>query len=93
MKHFNFFQKDEGAFERIFDEAERLEAELERQRATALFLNVPRNRNEISDELFADISKAQRVQLIEKMWEDGLITHTIVSQDDNGFTLRTEINL
>ena len=89
---FRFFQKDEDAFERIFDEAERLEAELERQRATTLFLNVPRNRNEIDDELYADICKAQRVQLIEKMWEDGLVTQTIVSQDENGFTLRTEIN-
>ena len=32
MKQFMFFQKNEDAFERIFDEAERLEAELERQR-------------------------------------------------------------
>ena len=30
MKQFMFFQKNEDAFERIFDEAERLEAELER---------------------------------------------------------------
>ena len=89
---FRFFQKDEDAFERIFDEAERLEAELERQRATTLFLNVPRNRNEIDNELFADICKAQRVQLIERMFEDALVTQTIVSQDENGFTLRTEIN-
>lgn len=59
----------------------------------AVFMSVHRNRNDVPDGLFADICKAQRMQLIELMFQDGLVTHTIVSQDENGFTLRTEINL
>jgi hypothetical protein len=59
----------------------------------AVFTSVLRNRNDISDEAFDDICKAQRVQLIERMFEYLFVTHTIVSQDENGFTIRTELNL
>jgi hypothetical protein len=58
-----------------------------------LFISFPTNRNEMNDRLYEDICKAQRVLLIERMFDNGLVTQTIVSQDDNGFTLRTEINL
>lgn len=58
-----------------------------------VFTSILRNRSDISDASFADICKEQRLQLIEQMWEDHMVTHTIVSQDENGFTLRTEINL
>jgi hypothetical protein len=34
----------------------------------------------------------QRRNLMEHMWETGMIVQTIVSQDIDGFTLRTEIN-
>jgi hypothetical protein len=59
----------------------------------AVYLSVSHTRDSLSDEQFDDICKAQRLQLIERMFEYLLVTHTIVSQDNIGFTLRTEINL
>ncbi len=59
--------------------------------STSVILRVPRNRDDISDEIFGDLCKAQRLQLIEKMWLQRQVTQTIISQDENGFTLRTEI--
>ena len=123
---FKFFNHDD-AFENIFDEAERLEADLARERdevyeilqhqnlplaegeilqtetlrrhdpelhnRPAVFTSILRNRDAISDQEYTHLLRQQRVQLIESMWESGQVMHTIVSQDDNGFTLRTEINL
>ena len=59
----------------------------------AVFVIVSRTRDSLSDEQFNDICKEQRVQLIESMLEDHMVTHTIVAQDNIGFTLLTEINL
>lgn len=58
----------------------------------AVFLNLNRNRDTISDDEWNSIIQQQRSRLIEHMWQEGMILHTIVSQDENGFTLRTEIN-
>ena len=104
MGDFKFFEKNEDAFERIFDEAERLEAELAREREAtavplsvdnrpAVFLNLSRNRDTISDEEWNSIITRQRHVLIDYMWTQGMVTTEIISQDENGFTLRTEINL
>jgi hypothetical protein len=104
MGDFKFFGKNEDAFERIFDEAERLEAELAREREAtavplsvdnrpAVFLNLSRNRDTISDEEWNSIITRQRHVLIDYMWTQGMVTTEIISQDENGFTLRTEINL
>ena len=104
MGDFKFFGKNEDAFERIFDEAERLEAELAREREAtavplsvdnrpAVFLNLSRNRDTISDEEWNSIITRQRHVLIDYMWTQGMVTTEIISQDENGFTIRTEINL
>lgn len=58
----------------------------------AVFLNLNRNRDTISDQEWNSIIERQRRQLIEHMWQEGMVLHTIISQDENGFTLRTEIN-
>lgn len=57
----------------------------------AVFLNLNRNRDTISDEEYTHLLREQRRLLIERMWESGNIMHTIISEDENGFTLRTEI--
>jgi uncharacterized tellurite resistance protein B-like protein len=41
--------------------------------------------------MWEHLIEEQRKKLIEDMWEQGMISHTIISQDENGFTLRTEI--
>jgi len=58
----------------------------------AVFLNLNRNRNTINELEWNYILQRQRNSLIEYMWRQGYILHTIVSQDENGLTLRTEIN-
>ena len=58
----------------------------------AVFLNLNRNRDTISDEEWLHLLRQQRVLLIERMWEEGMIRHEVISQDEYGFTLRTEIN-
>jgi hypothetical protein len=58
----------------------------------AVFVSIFRNRDNISDEEYAHLLIQQRRNLMDLMWERGNIMHTIVSQDENGFTLRTEIN-
>ena len=57
----------------------------------AVFLNLNRNRDTISDQEWNSIIQRQRSQLIEYMWQQGMIMHTIISEDEYGFTLRTEI--
>jgi len=59
----------------------------------AVFVSILRNRNTIDDNEFNFILEQQRRNLMEHMWETGMIVQTIVSQDIDGFTLRTEINL
>jgi len=59
----------------------------------AVFVSILRNRNTIDDNEFNFILEQQRRNLMEYMWEQGMIVQTIVSQDIDGFTLRTEINL
>ena len=58
----------------------------------AVFLNLNINRDSIPEQEWEHILQRQRRSLIEYMWQQGMIMHTIVSQDNNGFTLRTEVN-
>lgn len=58
----------------------------------AVFLNLNRPIETISEEERTHMLRQQRIHLIERMWEQGMILQTIISQDENGFTLRTEIN-
>lgn len=58
----------------------------------AVFLGLNRDRDTISEQEWETILRGQRTHLIERMWEQGMIIQTIISQDENGFTLRTEIN-
>ena len=57
----------------------------------AVFLQLNRNRDTFSDEEWSYLIKEQRRRLIEHMWSQGHIMHTIISQDENGLTLRTEL--
>jgi hypothetical protein len=57
----------------------------------AVFLNLSRNRDTISEQEWDSIIHAQRRQLIEYMWQQGMVMHTIISEDEYGFTLRTEL--
>ncbi len=102
---FKFFQKDnnhDDEFERMLQiqfpneglpDAQALvrRDDVEGELPPAVFTNILRPRDSISDELWMNITRGQRMRLIELMWHQGMIMHTIVSQDDNGFTLRTEI--
>lgn len=58
----------------------------------AVFINLNRNRIDISELEWDYLLQEQRKNLIDYMWEQGLISHTIISEDENGFSLRTEIN-
>jgi hypothetical protein len=58
----------------------------------AVFLNLNRERDTISDDEWNHILKRQRESLIQYMWEQGMIIQTVISQDQYGLTLRTEIN-
>lgn len=100
---FRFFDKNENddqSFERIFDEAERLEAQLDRydpelhgSPEPAVYTRINRDRDSITDEEWDSIIRQQRHALIEHMWRQRWVTTTTISQDENGFTLRTELNL
>jgi hypothetical protein len=57
----------------------------------AVFLNLNRERDSIPQQEWEHIIARQRQSLIEHMWREGMIMHTIISQDQYGFTLRTEI--
>lgn len=57
----------------------------------AVFLQLNRNRNTIDDNEWNFILQQQRRNLIDYMWEQGMVVQTIVSQDIDGFSLRTEI--
>jgi hypothetical protein len=57
----------------------------------AVFLQLNRNRNTIDDNEWNFMLEQQRRNLMEYLWEQGHIVHTIVSQDIDGFTLRTEL--
>ena len=64
---------------------------LSHQNRPAVFLNLSRNRDTISEQEWNSIIQQQRVQLMEYMWDQDMVIHTIVSQDEYGFTLRTEL--
>jgi hypothetical protein len=49
--------------------------------------------NEIGQYEVLHIQKQQRYQLMDKLFEEGFISHQIISQDENGFTIRTEVRL
>ena len=56
-----------------------------------VYLRLERNRDTISDEEWNSILERQRRILMVQMWGQGQISHTIISQDENGLTLRTEL--
>lgn len=58
----------------------------------AVFLRLERNIDTISEDEWNSIIKQQRHLLMNLMWENGMVSHNIISQDENGFSLRTEIN-
>jgi hypothetical protein len=60
-------------------------------RDPSVVLRLNRNRNTISELEWDSIIQQQRRQLIEYMWQQGMIMHTIIYEDENGFSLRTEI--
>lgn len=104
---FKFFQHEKDEFERMlelhfpggapegldddFPGLPQYDPELHGPQDAVIFLSLNVNRDNISDEQYQHILRQQRTALIERMWQQGDITHTIVSQDDNGFTLRTEV--
>lgn len=57
----------------------------------AVFLNLNMNRDSIHEQEWEHILARQRQSLVEHMWREGMIMHTIISEDQYGFTLRTEI--
>ena len=40
---------------------------------------------------YDNLLRRERIKMIESFWMDGRISQEIISQDNNGFTLRTEI--
>ena len=58
----------------------------------SVFLRLERNRDTISENEWNYMIQLERRKLIEYMWEQGMIMQTIISEDENGFSLRTEIN-
>jgi hypothetical protein len=62
------------------------------QNRPAVFLNLNRNRNTIDENEWNYLLQQQRRNLMDHMWEQGMIIQTIVSQDIDGFSVRTEIN-
>lgn len=57
----------------------------------SVYININRNRNDISEEEMTHILRQQRRMLIERMWEQRMVTSEIVSLDENGFSIRTEL--
>lgn len=57
----------------------------------AVFLNLMRDRDTISEQEWNNIIQRQRTILIEHMFQQGMVIHTVISQDENGLTLRTEL--
>jgi hypothetical protein len=58
----------------------------------SVYLRLERNRDTITEGEWNSILERQRTILMEHMWTQGQISHTIISQDENGLSLRTEIN-
>jgi hypothetical protein len=58
----------------------------------AVFLNLTTERDGIPQQEWEHILERQRQYLMEHMWRQGYIIHTVISQDEYGLTLRTEIN-
>ena len=88
----------EGAYERFHELVnnqlinEQNQLRLTTDNRPAVFLNISRHRDTISNDEWLHILRQQRIQLMEYMWDSGMIMNTIISQDEYGFTLRTEIN-
>ena len=81
----------EGAYDR-FNQLVNNQLILSVDNRPAVFLNLNRGRATISDDEWSHILQQQRRFLIEDMWERGMIIQTVISEDMNGFSLRTEIN-
>ena len=47
-------------------------------------------RGEYTEEQFNNLLLEERNRFMRDMWNVGFIRHEIISQDENGFTLRTE---
>jgi hypothetical protein len=58
----------------------------------AVFLTLTTTRDGIPQQEWEHILERQRQSLIQYMWQQGMITQTVISQDEYGLTLRTEIN-
>lgn len=81
----------EGAYDR-FNQLVNNQLSLSVDNRPAVFLNINRHRDTISNEEWLHLLRQQRVQLMEYMWDSGIVMNTIISQDEYGFTLRTELN-
>ena len=62
-------------------------------RDPSIVLRLNRSRDTISDQEWNSILEHQRRRLIQFMWDQNMISHTIIFQDEYGFSLRTEILL
>ena len=93
---FKFLKQQEAPAEPEHITQERFRQLVEHQLSVdnrpAVFLHLNRNRNTIDDNEWNYILLQQRRNLIDYMWENGMIVQTIISQDIDGFSLRTEIN-
>jgi predicted RNA methylase len=58
--------------------------------APAHYFRTNMRREDIPEEQWYSILRQQRQRLAERMWEEGMVSHSIISQDENGFTLITE---
>lgn len=81
----------EGAYERLHNLVDN-QLRLSVDNRPAVFLNLNRHRDTISNEEWLHLLRQQRIQLMEYMWDSGMVMNTIISQDEYGFTLRTELN-
>lgn len=60
-------------------------------RDPSVVFRLNRHRDTISDQEWDSILEHQRRTLMKFMWEQGMIMQTIIYQDENGFSLRTEL--
>ncbi len=58
-----------------------------------VFTRINRNRNDLSDREFEVFLTSERHKLFYRLWNNQHISHTVIYEDDNSFTVRTEINL
>lgn len=92
---FKFFRRDQApqTVERTYHRfEEQIAQQLTTDNRPAVFLRLERRRNDVSNREYEIVTMNERRKLIEHMYREGMIMHSIVSQDEDGFTIRTEIN-